>query len=79
MNIVLIKKIITEKKTTFPSLKNQDWKKGKSRNRKDKRKLLIDIPTDNITELNELIGSGAKLICDKIDAPLENPNKSKCG
>ena len=32
-------------------------------------KLLPNIPTDNITKLNELIYAGAKLVCDKIGVP----------
>ena len=55
INVVLIKKIMTEKKTTLLSLGEPDWK-NQDRNRKDKNKLLPNIPTSNITELNELIG-----------------------
>ena len=34
-------------------------------------KFLPNIPKDNITELNELIHAGAKLVCDKIGIPQE--------
>ena len=32
-------------------------------------------PTENITELNELINAGAKLVCEKIGIPLKSTNK----
>ena len=31
---------------------------------------------DRITELNELICAGPKVICDKIGIPLRNPNSN---
>ena len=37
INIELIKKIMTEKKTTLPSIRNQDWKKCQGRNQKGKQ------------------------------------------
>ena len=33
------------------------------------------MPTDNITELNELIYTGAKLVCEKIGIPSKSPKK----
>ena len=45
---------MTEKKTTLPSLWNQDWKKVKVETKKMK-KLLTNIPVDNITELHKLM------------------------
>ena len=44
----------------------QDCKKVKIETKKVKR-LLTNIPTGNIIELN-------KLVCDKISVPQENPN-----
>ena len=41
-------------KTTLSFLRNQDWKKVKSEIEKV-NELFKHIPTDNITELNELI------------------------
>ena len=38
MNVELIKKIMTEKKTTLPSLRNQDGKKVKVETKKVKTK-----------------------------------------
>ena len=61
---------MTEKKTTLLSLGIQDWKKSQG------NKLLPNIPTGNITELNELIYTGVKLACDKIDVPQSNPNRN---
>ena len=37
--------------------------------------VLTYILTKNITELNELISAGAKLICEKIGDPLKSTNK----
>ena len=68
MNIEEIKRIMSEKKTTLPSLRNQDWKKSQSRNWKNN--LIINTYlTNNITELNELIYAGAKLVYDKTVFP----------
>ena len=41
-----------------------------------KNKLWKHIPADNITELNDLIYVGAKLVTDKIVIPLRNPNRN---
>ena len=40
------------------------------------RKLSEYIPTDHITELNELIYAGIKLVSDKIRSPQRNPNRN---
>ena len=37
--------------------------------------VLPHIPTNNITELNELIYAGAKLACEKIGIPLKSKKK----
>ena len=68
MNVEFIKKIITAKKTAFVSLRDQDWKKAKVEIKKV-NKLLPNISTGNITELNELSYPGVKLVCDKIGVP----------
>ena len=39
-------------------------------------KVLQYIPTDNITELSELIYTGVKLVCNKIGILLRNPNRN---
>ena len=47
MNVEIIKKIKSEKNTTVPSLRNQDWKTVKAETEKKKNKRIID------TYLNE--------------------------
>ena len=71
IKVDLIKKIMTEKKTALPSLRSQDRKKVKVEIEKI-NKLFTIIQTNNITELNELIYAGTKLVCDKIGVPLRN-------
>ena len=75
INVQLIKKIMAETKTTLPSLRNQNWQRVMVEPEKV-NKLLPNIPTENITELNELIHARVKLVYDKIDAPLRNPNRN---
>ena len=53
INVELIKKIVANKKTTLPSLKNQDWNKSHW-NWKDKQ-IINKYPSGNITELSKLI------------------------
>ena len=65
---------MSAQKGTLPTLRNQDWKKVKV-TIEEINKLLKYIPTHNITELNELISAGAKLVTDKIGIPLMNPNR----
>ena len=60
--------MIPEKKTTLPSLRNQDWKIIKAETEKVKE-LSTHIPTNNITKLNELIYAGAKSTSTKISVP----------
>ena len=52
---------MSENETTLPSLRKQDWGKVKSETEKVNN-LLTNIPTDDITELNDLIYAGAKLV-----------------
>ena len=66
---------IMAKEVTLLSLKNQDWKKIKVKSEKV-NKLLKNISTDNITELNELIYAGEKLVSDKIGIPQKKPNRN---
>ena len=37
---------------------------------------MFDISAGNITDLNELIYAGAKLVCDEIGIPLRNTNRN---
>ena len=64
INIELIKKIMTKKKTTLPSCRSQDNKKIKVET-KNVNKLLTNIQSGHITEVNELNYVGGKLVCDK--------------
>ena len=48
----------------------------KSEGRNCKSKLLLDIPMKYITEQNELIYAGRKLVSEKIDVPRSNPNRN---
>ena len=52
----------------LPSKRNQDWEKVKVET-ENLNKLLENIPTDNITELNGLIYAGSKLDSVKIGIP----------
>ena len=65
-----------EEKTTLQFLRNQDWKKVKLKTEKVNKVLQL-IPKDNITELNELICAGAKIVCNKINVLKECKLKSK--
>ena len=73
INIKLIKKTMTEKKTRLPSLRNQKRRKVKVETEKI-NKLLPNIPKRDITELKELISEGAKLVYDKLQPhfPMSN-------
>ena len=62
-----------EKKTTLPSQRNIDWKTVKTENEKINA-LLTYISMKNIMDLNELIYTGVKLVCEKIGIPLKTTN-----
>ena len=71
-------RIMSEKKTRLPSLRNQDWKTVKAET--EKKLLFTHLSTNKITELNELIYAGVKLVCNKTGVSLKNTNrKSKHG
>ena len=58
---------------------NQDWGTIKSETQKV-NDLLTNIPTNIITELNDLIYAGVKLVCEKIGVPLKTiDRKSNSG
>ena len=61
INVELIKTSMSEKKITLFSLKNKDWKKVNVDTVK-LNKFIPNIPTGNITELNELIYAEAELV-----------------
>ena len=53
---------MNSEKTILPSLRNIEWKTLKIETNKINH-ILPYIPTNNITELNELIYARAKLVC----------------
>ena len=68
-----LKRIINEK-TNLPLLRNIEWRTVKKETEKINQ-VLTHISTNNITELNELIYEGAKLVCEKIGLPLKKHEK----
>ena len=52
-------------KTTLPSLRNIEWRTLKIEPNKINQ-ILPSISTNNITELNDLIYAGTKLVCEKM-------------
>ena len=74
-----LKGILNSEKTTLPSLRNIEWRIVKAEMNKVNQ-VLTYIPTNNITDLNELIYAGAKLVCENVWIPLKNmKEKSKSG
>ena len=70
---------MSSEKTTLPSLRNVEWKTLKIEANKINH-ILPYIPTNNLTELNELIDAGAKLVWKKIGIPSKSTKKqSKLG
>ena len=78
-NLENVKRIMSSEKTILPSLRNIEWKTLKIQTNKINH-ILPYIPTNNITELNELIYACAKLVCEKMGIPLKSTKKqSKTG
>ena len=61
LNLEDLKRIMNSEKTTLPSLRNIEWRIVKAETNKVNQ-VLTYISTNNITELNELIYAGAKLV-----------------
>ena len=59
---------MNSEKTTLPSLGNTEWRTVKTETNKINQ-VLPEISTNNMTELNELICSGEKLVYEKIRIP----------
>ena len=70
-----MKRIMSEKKTTLPSLRNQNWKTFNAEICKINY-LLTNILKNN-TEFNDLICAGAKSVCEKNRLFPEEHKKSK--
>ena len=66
-----LKGIMNGEKTALPSLRNIEW--GTETNKINK--VLPYILTNYLTELNELIYAGAKLVCEKIGIPSKSTKK----
>ena len=76
MNLENVKGIMSSEKTILPSLRNIEWKTLKTETNKINH-ILPYIPTNNITELNELIYAGAKLVCENIGIPSKSTKKQQ--
>ena len=61
-------------KTTLPSLRNIEWRTLKTETNRINQ-MLPYISTNNISELNDLIYTGAKLVCEKIAVPSKSMKK----
>ena len=68
VNLEIVKRIMSCEKTILPSIRNIEWKTLKIETNKIDH-ILPYIPTNNSTELNELIYAGAKLVCEKMGIP----------
>ena len=76
VNLENVKRIMNSEKTILPSLRNIEWKTIKIETNKINH-ILPYIPTNNITELNELINAGAKLVCENIGIPSKSTKKQQ--
>ena len=74
INLENVKRIMNSEKTILPSLRNIEWKTLKTETNKINH-ILPYIPTNNITELNELIYAGAKLVCANSGIPSKSTKK----
>ena len=61
-------------KTTLPSLRNIEWRTLKTETNRINQ-MLPYISTNSISELNDLIYAGTRLVCEKIRVPLKSTNK----
>ena len=66
---------MSDKKTTLPSLRNQDWRTIKLETEKSKD-LLTNIPTKNIMVLKFLSYAGEKLVLEKIRVPFKTTDRN---
>ena len=72
-------RILNSEKTTLPSLRNIEGRTVKTETNKINQ-VLPYISTNNITRLSEIIYSGAKRDCEKIQIPSKSTKrKSKPG
>ena len=73
LNLENLKRIMNSEKISLPSLRNIEWKIVRAETNKVNQ-VLTYISTNNITDLNELIYAGAKLVCEKIGIPSSQEN-----
>ena len=73
-NLENLKRIMNCVKTTLPSLRNIDWRTLKTETNRINQ-MLPYISTNNISELNDQIYAGAKLVCEKIGVPSKSTKK----
>ena len=73
-NLENLKRIMKSEKITLPSLRDIEWRTLKIETNKINQTLPY-ITTNDITELNELIYAGAKLVCEKIGVPSKSTKK----
>ena len=70
---------MNSEKTNLPSLRNIEWRTLKTETNKINQ-ILPYLSTNSIIELNELIYTGAKLVCEKIGIPpISTKKQSKPG
>ena len=65
---------MNSEKTTLPSLRNIEWRRPKIETNKINQ-VLPYISSNNIIELNELIYTGTKLVCEEIGIPSKSTKK----
>ena len=76
VNLENVKRIMNSEKTILPSLRNIEWKTLKIKTNEINH-ILPYITTNDITELNELIYAGAKLVCENIGIPSKSTKKQQ--
>ena len=74
VNLENLKRIMNSEKTTLPSLRNIEWGTVNTETNKINQ-VLPYISTKNITELDELIYTGAKLVREKNGIPSKTRRK----
>ena len=65
---------MNSEKINLPLLRNIEWRTLKTDTNKINQ-ILPYLSTNNITEINELIYAGTKLVCDKIEIPSKSTKK----
>ena len=70
---------MNSEKTNLPSLRNIEWRTLRAETNTINQ-ILPYISTNSMTELNELIHAGVKLVCEKIGIPsISTKKQSKPG